>query len=114
MDQTGEIETLVIRKGGGAASPPCSHTALLVLLQHSELLNSEETWWRFSTLGTSLGNVLNEARLPASASQLALPGCADRRGTVAEHTVLLVTVSPSKSKNLYPPFLCPISEPGKQ
>lgn len=107
---------LVFRKGGGvAASPPCSHTASLVLLQDSELLNtSEETPWRLRTLGTSPGSVLKEAKVPAVAFQLALSGWVGRTGAVAECIALLVTASPSKSKNFYPPFLCPISEPGQE
>lgn len=63
---------------------------------------------------TSPASVLNEVRVPAVVFQLALAGWVGRTGAVAGHIALLVTVCPSKSKNFYPPFHCPISEPGKQ
>lgn len=116
MDQVGEMGVLVFRKGGGvAASPSCSCSASLVFLRDFEMLNtSEETPWTFRTLGTSPGSVLNEARVPAVAFQLAVAGRVGRTGAIAGHIALLVTVFLSKYKNFYPPFLCPISEPGQQ
>lgn len=104
MEQAGETGVLVFGKGDGvAASPPCSHTASLVLLQDSKLLNtSEETPWAFRTLGTSTSSVLNEARAPAIGFQLALAGWVGRTGAVAGRVTLLVTVSPQKNQELLP------------
>lgn len=84
-------------KGAVAVSPPSSHTASLMLLQDSVLLNtSEETPWRWCPcpclLGTSPGSILNQAGVPDRAFQLALFGRVGSTGAVPGRIALLVDV----------------------
>lgn len=71
-------------RGGVAASPLCSHTASLGILQDLELLStSEETPCRSRALGTSPGSVLDEAREPGVTFQGPLCGWVGETGATA-------------------------------
>lgn len=81
-------------KGAVAVSPPSSHTASLMLLQDSVLLNTSEETPSLCPrlLGTSPGSILNQARVPDRAFQLALFGRVGSTGDVPGRITLLIDV----------------------